>query len=355
MSGSKIKNVDVLVIGAGQAGLAAGYYLKNSKVQFVLADKAEAVGQAWKSRYDSLTLFTPRGFSSLPGMVMPGDGGGYPTKDEAGDYLDQYARKHGLPIELGMEINRLTRTGEGFTAFSAGREYRASSVIVATGPFQTPYIPEAHSTLSNRIYQVHSSAYRNPSQLRPGSVLIVGGGNSGAQIAVELAKERQVYLSAGESMKFMPLEWMGRSVFWWLDKAGLLNLPETSWLGGKLRRRKDPIFGYELRKLLREDIIKLFPKFKQADGERILFEDGSHCQVNNVIWATGFRPDYRWIDIPGAVDPQGMPVHSSGISAVQGLYYVGLPWQSGRGSALLGGVGRGARRVVDRLALQIPS
>lgn len=349
-SSNLVTETEVVIIGAGQAGLAAGYYIKQTGKPFILLDQSERIGDSWANRYDSLTLFTPRGFSSLPGLPMSGDPAGYPTKDEVAGYLQQYVIHHQLPVALNVSVEKLNKEGGYFDVYTSQRVYRARSVIVATGPFQSPYIPEAYQQLPDSVRQLHSSTYTNSSALKPGSVLIVGGGNSGAQIAVELAKERQVILAVSEKPRFMPLEWMGRSVFWWLQKTGILYQPEQSWIGRRLRRRKDPIFGYELQELLRGKQVILHPRLVRAEKDRLIFEDGADCRPANVIWATGFRSDYRWIAVPGATDSRGMPIHLEGVSPVNGLFYVGLPWQRNRASALMGGVGNDAQAIVQKLS-----
>lgn len=343
-------HTDVLIIGGGQAGLAAAYFLAKRKKSYVILDKGKAVGEVWEQRYDSLQLFTPRNYSRLPGMRSSGGNpDGFPTKDEIAAALRQYAEDHQLNIRLDTEVTSLTRNNGEFQAVTNRGTFSARNVIVATGPFQQPYVPPIAERLDPAVTQLHSAHYRNPGDLPPGSVLVVGCGNSGAQIAVELAQSRRVVLSAGHRITFMPLTLVGKSIFWWLDKLGILNAPTDSRVGKMVRKRPDPVFGFELKHMLKRNMIERKPKTVRAENRTIEFSDGSSITVDHVIWATGFRFDYSWLRIPDALDGQGRPLHDQGVSPVPGLYYVGLPWQTSRNSALIGGVGRDAEAIVHRI------
>ncbi|EIJ80300.1 FAD-dependent pyridine nucleotide-disulfide oxidoreductase [Bacillus methanolicus PB1] len=341
------QNVDVLVIGAGQAGLAMGYYLKQKNILFAIVGKENRIGDVWRNRYDSLVLFTPRWFSSLPGMALMGDQNGNATRDEIADYLEDYAQKFELPVHLNKEVISVHKENGTFKVTTNNGNYVAEKVVVATGPFQKPYIPPFADSLSDNVYQVHTSRYLNSSQLLEGSVLVVGAGNSGAQIAVELSKDREVFLSVGHKMKFFPLEIMGKSIFWWFKKLGLLNSNINSKLGQIISKQSDPIFGKELKYLIQEDKIKVKPRTESISEDIIYFQDNSQIQVQNLIWATGFYSDYSWIQIPNVLDHKGKPVHNRGVTSVKGLYFLGLPWQYRRGSALIGGVGTDAEYLIN--------
>ncbi|MFB6363384.1 flavin-containing monooxygenase [Paenibacillus elgii] len=343
-----MKQVDVLVIGAGQAGLAMGYYLKQQGVSFTLLEANDRIGDSWRNRYDSLVLFTPRRFS-LPGMPMSGDPNGMPNKDEVADYLEAYAKHFSLPVKLKTQVVSMTKTSQGFLLETNRGSYRAGKVIVSTGPFHTPFIPGFASGLPDEIYQTHSSEYRNPGELRDGPVLVVGAGNSGAQIAVELSRERLVYLSAGSELHFNPLYALGKSIFWYLDLFGIIYAGADSLAGSWLKKQPEKIYGLELKSLLADQKVLLKPRAVEARRNRIVFENGSEAEVSNIVWSTGYRSDYRWIQIDGATDSQGRPIHHGGVSPVSGLYYLGLPWQSSRGSALLGWVGRDASKLAEKI------
>lgn len=341
---------DVLVIGGGQAGLAAAFFLAGADIPYTVLDKGKEVGEVWKRRYDSLTLFTPRNYSELPGMRLAGDPDGFPVKNEIAAALKRYAEDHQLNIRLETEVLALRSENGEFAAETNRGTFTARHVIVATGPFQTPWVPPMAQQLDPGVVQMHSAHYRNPSDLRPGTALVVGGGNSGAQIAAELAASRRVILSAAHRMNFFPLIFAGKSAFWWFDVLGILNAPSDSLVGRKVRRRPDPVFGFELKRLLAEKRIALKPKAVHAEGRTVRFEDGTAAEVDNVVWATGFRFDYGWLQIPGALNGEGKPLHERGVSPIEGLYYVGLPWQTSRYSALIGGVGRDAEAIVKRIA-----
>ncbi|CAG7633342.1 flavin-containing monooxygenase [Paenibacillus allorhizosphaerae] len=345
-----VKNYEVIVIGAGQAGLAAGYFLKQKGLSFQLLDEGSAVGETWRSRYDSLKLFTPRASSQLPGLPMKGAPDGFPGKDEVADYLAHYADIHELPVKLNARVTRLTSEGTGFSIVTGEEEYKARQVMITTGPFRKPFIPAVSEQLSTGVVQLHSSEYKNPSQLHEGAVLVAGGGNSGAQIALELAESgREVHLAVSRKLRFAPLQIMNRSVFWWLDRCGVLNAPADSLIGRTVRRRPDPVFVPELKRAIRNGTVRLRPRVTGQRGGTIQFADHTELEARNIVWATGFRPDYAWLNVPVALDKEGNPLHERGISPVGGLYYLGLPWLRSRNSALLGGVGADARYVVDCL------
>jgi len=341
--------VEVLVIGAGQAGLAVGYYLQQHGISYHIIGKEKRIGDVWRNRYDSLTLFTPRAYSSLPGLKLAGDPNGYATKDEIADYLQAYADYHTLSVQLDTEVVSLRQTGGQYAVHTNQGDILAHQVIVATGPFQKPFIPEFAQGLSDKVYQIHTAEYINPSQLQDGSVLVVGGGNSGAQIAVELCEDREVYLSVGHRMKFLPLQLGNRSIFWWFDKLGIYRASIETKRGQWVRRQSDPIFGKELKKLITNSKVKIKAKASSVEHQTFTFADGSHVEVQNVIWATGFHPDYSWVDIPGVLDRNGRPLHERGVSPMEGLYFLGLPWQYRRSSALIGGVGMDAEYLIHRI------
>jgi putative flavoprotein involved in K+ transport len=342
-------HTDVLIIGGGQAGLAAAYCLSQRNVPYLVLDKGKEIGEVWKRRYDSLTLFTPRNYSELPGLRLTGNPNGFPAKDEIAAALKRYAENYRLNIRLETEVLSLKKINGEFQAETNRGMVFARHVIVATGPFQLPLIPPMSNELDPSITQMHSAHYRKPADLQPGSVLVVGSGNSGAQIAVELARSHRVVLSAGHRMTFMPLSFFGKSIFWWFDRLGILNAPSDSRIGRIVRKRPDPVFGFELKRLLKEKTVMIKPKTVKAEKRTVHFADGTSMEADNIIWATGFRSDYGWLHVRGALDEEGKPLHQRGASPVNGLYYVGLPWQTSRNSALVGGVGRDAEAIVQMI------
>jgi putative flavoprotein involved in K+ transport len=329
------EHVDVLVIGAGQAGLAVAWHLREQGItSFLLLDAGPEVGHVWRSRWDSLRLFTPSEYDGLPGMAFPAPAGTYPTKDEVADYLRGYAAAFELPVRLNSRVTRLTKTGDTFIAETSTGTITARQVVVATGPFQTPVIPGMAQRLAADVVQVHSAGYRNPSQLPEGPVLVVGAGNSGLQIACELAATRPVTVAVGTRPPMLPQRFLGRDLFWWLTRLGLITKTGDSRLARRIRDRGDLVIGTRWRDLARLGI-QARPRLDDIDLTTAMFADGSVTTVAAVVWATGFRTDYTWLDIPGAVMDSKV-ANERGITAVPGLSVLGLPWLHTRGSALLG-------------------
>lgn len=328
-----------IIVGAGQAGLSTGYYLAKQTDNFLILEKGNEVGLAWKERYDSLILFTSKQFSSLPGLKIDGKPNTLPTKDEIYHYLQRYALNFSLPIKLNTEVSKIEKAGEHYSVFTNGNTYITKNVIIATGPFHHPNIPSFAKNLSPGVLQLHSSEYKNPNQLKEGNVLVVGGGNSGAQIAVELAETRETFISIRQKLKYMPLTIGERSIFWWFDKTGILKASTNSWLGQKIQSKRDPIFGYELKDAISKNKIKVVDRVIDSKNKSVLFKNNRALEFQNIIWATGFKPDYRIVkNIPGVLDRSGRPIHDRGVTNSEGLLFIGLPWQSRRGSALLEGV-----------------
>jgi putative flavoprotein involved in K+ transport len=324
---------DVLVIGAGQAGLTVGYYLKRAGLRFLIVDAAEQVGSAWAERWDSLVLFTPRRYNAMPGLAFDGDPDREPTRDQVIDYLHRYATVLDLPVELNSGVTALGY-GEGrYTAELPGRTIRAEQVIVATGPFQQPRIPAFASSLAADVYQTHSTAYTRPSDVPPGRVVVVGGGNTGYQIAEELAADHDVVLAVGSRQTPLPLRLLGRQIFWWLTRLGVLGVSVESRLGRRLSER-ETLIGSSPAKAKRIGIA-LMPRAVDASGRTVRFADGTQTDADAVIWATGYESDFSWIRL-AVTDERGNVRHRRGFTDQPGLYFVGLQWQYTRGSALLG-------------------
>ena len=345
------RTVDVLVIGAGQAGLALGYHLKASGMRFLLVDHHARLGDSWRMRYDALVLFTPRAYSALPGLSVPGDPDGYPTKDEIAGYLERYARHFDLPVLLDTGIRDLTRAGEDFRARTdAGDIIAARRVVVATGAFQIPAVPPLAQDLSAGVAQFTPESYKRPAQVPAGTVLVAGDGASGRHIALELAADgHAVLLAAGHPRRVSPAHLLGRNLFWWMDRTGLLRASRETPIGRYLMKA-DPFPGKHLSlRRLRRRGIRVVGRVIHAAGSAVSFATGETCTVQSVLWATGYRDDSRWLAIPEAVDAQGTFRHTRGVSPVPGLYFVGRSWQWTRGSALLVGVGEDARFVLGCL------
>src|SRR6185312_16298742 len=348
-------DIEVAVIGAGQAGLAIGHFLKLQGRRFVMLERAGGIAAAWRERWDSLTLFTPRRYSALPGMPFPGDPDGYPTRDEVVAYLEHYAETFELPVKLNSGIEQLERGDDGrFRLMIDGGTIEADQVVVATGPFPTPYVPKVASKLAADVFQTHSVGYRRPADVPDGRVLVVGGGNTGFQIAKELSATHTVELAIGSRQTPLPQKLLGRDIFSWLTRLGVLTKTVDSHLGRRARDR-DTLIGSSPRELKRKYGVTLRPRVVNASGRTVTFADGSDQEFDAVIWATGYRPDHAWINAP-VLDADGRsPRHRRGVTDVPGLYFLRLAWQYTRGSALLGWVKDDAAFIATKIAAPGPA
>ena len=342
--------VDVLVVGAGQAGLGAAYWLTRTPRLRVLVVDRSGVGQSWLDRWDSLVLFTPRHFSSLPGLRFPPGRTRCPSRTEMAQYLAAYAAHFDLPVRTGVEVQLLTRDGRRFVAHTSRGTVAASQVVVANGPFHRPRVPAAAAALSPQVHQLHSRDYRRPADIPPGDVLVVGGGNSAAQLAVELAATHRVTVASPRPPWFLPTSLLGVDLYWWSRLSGVLNAKSDSRASRHVRRRGDAIVGTELRELVRSGKVRLLPHAVVGAGAHdVALTNGTRIDVSSVLWCTGFLPDTSWIDVPGATDASGAPVHRDGSSPVPGLHWMGLPWQTRLNSSIINGVDRDARAVARRI------
>lgn len=341
---------DVLVIGGGQAGLAAGYHLARKGLRFLILDASQRIGDSWRLRYDSLTLFTPRRFSQLPGLALTGDEEGYASKDEFADYLEAYAKAFALPVRSSKHVRTLRRQGEQFSIETAsGDRFAAANVIVASGAFQAPAIP-AISQQFDGVMQLSTNDYRNAAQLPEGPALIVGDGASGRDIAAELTATRKTYLAGGRPRRLAPERLLGISIWSWLNMLGLMKASPNSFFGG-IMRRKDPFPDRNRNNaVLKKMGVTLPGRLTSATGRTAQFASGLTIEVAAVVWATGYRDDNAWLDIPEARDAAGSIRQTDGKSPVSGLYFVGRPWQRNRASALIMGAGADAEIVVTDIS-----
>jgi len=345
---------DVIVVGGGQAGLAIGYHLARQDRTFTMLEAASQPAAAWRNRWDSLELFTPVRYDGLPGRPFPGDPDTYPGRDDVVEYLTAYARDFELPVELESRVTAVRRDGDGYVVELADRAYEADQVVVATGPFQVPRIPAIASGLHSDVVHFHSSEYRTPAALPPGPVLVVGGGNTGFQIAAELAVSHDVHLSVGSRQMPLPQRILGRDLFTFLEATGLMAKTVDSRIGRRMKDR-DTLIGSRPRTLRRRHGVTLHPRAVAASPTSVGFDDGTSMEVSSVIWATGFELDHSWIDVP-VLDEGGRVVHRRGVTQSPGLYFLGLPWLHTRGSALLGWVGDDAQYIAERIdALAVPA
>ncbi len=346
----RVERYDTVVIGGSQAGLAVGYHLARRDVDFVILDAERRVGDAWRKRWDSLRLFTPAAYSGLPGMAFPAPPSHLPDKDEVADYLERYAERFDLPIRCAMRVDSLASDGEWYTVHAGDVRIEAANVIVATGPLRSPRIPSIGASLAPDILQIHSSEYRNPFELPDGPVLVVGAGNSGAQVALELARFRKVWL-AGSSTGYIPRRILGRDVFSWIWPLMSRATADTR-IGRRLRQRAtrggDALIGIPERTLVDAGIVRLGRVTEQRGGLPLC--NGTVVQPSVIVWCTGFASDYRWIALP-VTDERGLPLHHRGAATgLPGLYFVGLRFQHRMTSSLLGGVGEDAAYIADIVA-----
>jgi putative flavoprotein involved in K+ transport len=342
---------DVVVVGGGQAGLAMGYFLAQQGLRFTILEAADQPAATWRKRWDSLKLFTPVRYDSLPGLAFPGDPDSYPGRTEVADYLTEYARQFDLPVELGSRVRNVQQSDGAYLVELDDRSYIADQVVVATGPFQIPFVPELANRLAPDVMQLHSIDYRTPDSLPAGPVLVVGGGNTGFQIAAELAASHEVHLSVGSRQTPLPQRIFGGDLFRYLEATGLMGKTVTSRIGRRMQHR-ETLIGSSPRALRRRHGVRLHPRTTEASGRSVSFGDGTHLTVNSVIWATGFRLDHSWIDVP-VFDVHGRVVHERGVTASPGLYFLGLPWQHTRGSALLGWVKDDAEHLSQQIAAMV--
>jgi putative flavoprotein involved in K+ transport len=263
------------------------------------------------------------------------------------DYLRDYASELDLPVHTGMPVSRLARVGDRFVVETPAETLEAAQVVVATGAFQVPFVPALASALDPGVVQLHSSDYRNPSQLPDGPVLVVGGGNSGLQIALELAAERPVTVAVGERARMVPQTVLGKDVFWWLTRAGLITRSADSRLGRRMRATGELVIGTRAADLSARGVA-FCGRVTSTMGRHVGTADGGELTPASVVWATGFRCDWSWVDVPDAV-VDGQVVHRRGVTPVPGLCFLGLPWQHSRGSALLGFVGDDAAFISEHL------
>jgi putative flavoprotein involved in K+ transport len=350
------EHFETVIIGGGQAGLATAYHLARRGRQALILDENERIGDAWRKRWDSLRLFTPAKYAGLPGLRIPAAAWSFPSKDEMADYLEGYAARFELRVRTGVTVERLSKEEGRFVIESGGRRQTADSVVVATGAHHYPRVPAFAGALDPQIVQLHSTEYRSSAQLRDGGVLVVGVGNSGAEIAVELVRGRPTHLS-GKEVGEIPVKHdarlparIGFHVFRFLGHRVLSQAtPVGRKVGPKVAFGGAPLIRTRTKELEEAGVERVARVAGVRDG-RPLLEDGSVLDVANVVWCTGFRHGFPWIDLPVFGD-DGRPLHERGVvTGEPGLFFVGLLFQYAVSSDALIGVGRDARHVAKRIA-----
>jgi putative flavoprotein involved in K+ transport len=362
MSGTR-EHTETVIIGAGQGGLAAAYHLSRHGRPYILIDAIGRIGDNWRCHYDSLRLYSPAKADGLPGLPMPGPPMAYPTKDDMADYLEAYAEHFGIRPRLGVRVRKVVRDGDGFVVHTDGPSFACANVIVATGTFgRQPNVPGFAADLDPDIVQLHSSEYRNPGQLRPGPVLVVGASHSGGDLAYEVASAGHPTVLSGPIRGEVPFDingpaaraifpvllWLARHVLTIRTPVGRKMRPEVRAHGGPLIRVKQADLRGAGVELVAERTVGL------EDGRPVL-ADGRVVDVPNVLWCTGFKQDFTWIDAP-VTGPDGWPLEHRGIAtSVPGLYFVGLAFQFAFASTLIGGAGADAGHVVDHIVARRPA
>jgi putative flavoprotein involved in K+ transport len=352
---TSVEYFDTIVIGGGQAGLSVGYYLKKQDRPFVILDANERIGGSWRTRtWTSLRLFTPARYDGLPGWAFPASGWSYPTARETADYLEAYAARFDLPVRTRMTVDRLSKDGDRYVVLCGEHRFEANHVVVATGFYGKPAVPDFASELDPRIVQMHSSAYRDPSQLRPGGVLLVGAGNSGADIGLEVSRTHRTWLS-GRDKGQIPVRIESRKArlalpLLWFVASHILTVKTP--IGRKVRphvlSEGAPLIRVKSEDLVAAGVERVPKTVGVRDGLPAL-EHGGVLDVANVIWCTGFRQDFSWIDVP-VFGEASEPVHERGVASEPGLYFLGLDFLYSFTSENVGGVRRDARHVARHIA-----
>jgi putative flavoprotein involved in K+ transport len=357
------ERVNTVIIGAGQAGLSTGYHLARRGVSFVILDESARVGDVWRRRWDSLRLFTPARHAGLDGMPFPAASFSFPTKNEMADYLEMYAQRFQLPVRMGMRVERLSRLGNKFLVVAGTTRFESENVVVAMAQYQRPRVPAFAGELDSSTVQLHSLEYRNVAQLREGGVLIVGAGNSGAEIAMETVRSGHRTWLAGASTGEVPFRVDGLPARLVVSRLVLRVLfhrvlsiatPIGRKVRPKLLHKAAPLIRTKTKHLAAAGVVRV-PRVAGVQAGQPLLADGRVLEAANVIWCTGFDPGFSWIDLP-VFGPSGEPLHQAGIVASEpGLYFVGLHFQYAFSSDMIHGVGRDAARVAEAIAAAAPS
>lgn len=339
---------DTIVIGAGQAGLASAYHLQKNRLKYIVFEAGDQPAGSWPNYYDSLNLFSPARYSSLPGLKFLGEPSRYPTKEEVVFYLNEYAKHHELKIRMREKVTAVRRNGGTFEIVTAkGNIFYSKTVISATGAFACPYIPIIEGSNRFKGKTIHSKQYRNVEEFKNQRVIVVGGGNSATQIAFELAEVSAVSIASRKPLAFTPQIVLGKDIHFWLKVTGI----DTRSYGRKFSTNTSVMDTGKYK----EAILKNKPERKQMfthfTEEGVVWSDGNEEKVDSIIYATGYRPNVNYLmSLIGAIDKNGIPLQLRGISTtINGLYYVGLSGQRSFSSATIRGVGVDAKYIVKEV------
>lgn len=324
------------------------YHLKMMGKKFVVIDGENEIGASWLNRWDSLKLFTPTEYNHLPGLPFNAPKGHYPTKLEVATYFKSYVEKFKIPVQLNTLVTSVRKTEKCFYVTHENGEIEAKNIVVATGPFHIPYTPPCHTKISKGIIQMHSNYYKGVHQLQEGDALVVGGGDSGYQILNEVSKDtsKTVYFSGDTKVKSLPQNFLGKTLWWWFTVIGFLSYSKYSWIGKKINSITQPVIGTDVKEILSRKNVIPAGRTKDSLNDEIIFENKKVSTIKNIIWATGYRPNFKWIE-GLELDADGYPKNYRGVSNIEGLYFIGLPWMYTRGSATLGGVSKDASYLAE--------
>ena len=340
--------LDYVIIGGAQAGLSMAYHLKKMNKKFIVVDGEKEIGASWLNRWNSLKLFTPTEYNHLPGLKFDAAKGHYPTKFEVSNYFKNYVKEFDIPVQLNTLITSVKKTKKCFLVTSENEVFETKNVIVATGPFHIPYTPPCNTKISESIFQMHSNYYKKVDQLQEGGTLVVGAGDSGYQILDEISKDknRTVYFSGNTKVKSLPQQFLGKTLWWWFTLIGFLSYSKYSWIGKKINTSIQPVIGTDVKEILSRKNVITVGRTKDALNEEIVFEKDTITSIKNIVWATGYRPNFKWIEAL-ELDEDNYPKNYRGVSNIDGLYFIGLPWMFTRGSATLGGVSKDANYLAN--------
>jgi putative flavoprotein involved in K+ transport len=353
------EQVETVIVGGGQAGIAVGYYLAQLGRSFVILDGNERPGDSWRQRWDSLKLFTPAYLSDLPGLEFPGPRNRCPSKDEMADYLETYVTRFELPVRNGTRVESVTKIKNDFVIIAGDHRFEADNVVLASGGYQVPYVPDFANELDASILQLHSSEYRRPAQLSEADVLVVGAANSGAEIALEVAATHRTWLSGPHpgSEPARPGSRVDRLVtppFWFfISRVASVTNPIGRRMRPQMLTTTLPLGRVRPKDLEAAGVIRLPRTIAVRDGRPVM-EDGQIADIGNVIWSTGYRASFDWVSLD-VFDHDGRPVHDRGVTAEPGCYFIGLFFLTSLASSLVGGVARDAAYIARHIAASTSS
>jgi putative flavoprotein involved in K+ transport len=356
MAAREAERFETVIVGGAQAGLAAAYHLTRRGRSVLVLDASERIGDSWRKRWPSLRLYSPARFDGLPGMRFPAPRHSYPTGYEMADYLEAYAQRFELPVRTGVHVDGLSGNAGGYMVTAGERRFEADNVIVATGVFQSPFVPDFATELDPGITQLHSNDYRGPAQLQEGRVLVVGAAHSGGDIAFEVARAGYSTVLSGRDTGQIPVPLESRRMrvswpvmrFIW-TRVLTVDTPIGRKKRPEIRAHGGPLLRVKAADLEAEGVERVFARTVGVQNGLPVLDDGRVLDVMNVIWCTGFRPDYSWIDVP-ILGEDGYPEQTRGaVESSPGLYFVGLPFLHSFSSMLILGAGRDAERVVRRI------